>query len=166
MNSLYRTALTKRELGRKAKLSIYRLILFSTLTYGHEGWGMTERTRLRAQAAEMSFRRRVAGVALRDRVKSSASREELRLEQLLLCLERSELRWFGHLKRMPTRNTSLGRCFRHVQWGDLGEDPGLDGGGIISRHWPGNASGSPPSGQCGPREREVWVPLLELRPLI
>ena len=40
---------------------------------------------------------------------------------------------------------SLGRCSRHVQWGgDLGEDPGL-GGEIISQHWPGNASGSPPS---------------------
>ncbi|KAI3352081.1 hypothetical protein L3Q82_020903 [Scortum barcoo] len=32
-----------------------------TLTYGHELWVMTERTRSRIQAAEMSFLRRVAG---------------------------------------------------------------------------------------------------------
>uniref|UniRef100_A0A8C5B2H5 Dickkopf-related protein 1/2/4 C-terminal subdomain 1 domain-containing protein n=1 Tax=Gadus morhua TaxID=8049 RepID=A0A8C5B2H5_GADMO len=50
----------------------------------------------------MSFLRRVAGVSLRDRVRSSAIREELGLEPLLLYLERSQLRWFGHLVRMPT----------------------------------------------------------------
>ena len=53
---------------------------------------MTERTRSRVQAAEMSFLRRVAGVW--DRVRSSAIREELGLEPLLLYLERSQLRWF------------------------------------------------------------------------
>ncbi|WP_214636687.1 hypothetical protein, partial [Mycobacterium tuberculosis] len=102
LRSLYRTVVTKRELSRKAKLSIYRSIFVPILTYGHEGWVMTERTRSRVQAAEMSFLRRVAGVSLRDRVRSSAIREELGLEPLLLYLERSQLRWFGHLVRMPT----------------------------------------------------------------
>ena len=46
------------------------------------------------QAVEMGFLRRVAGVSLRDRVRSSAIREELRLEPLLLSLERSQWRWF------------------------------------------------------------------------
>ena len=55
LHSLYRTIVTKRELSRKAKLSIYRSIFFPTLTYGHECWVMTERTRSRVQAAEMGF---------------------------------------------------------------------------------------------------------------
>ena len=100
LRSLYRTVVTKRELSRKAKLSIYRSIFVPILTYGHEGWVMAERTRSRVQAAEMSFLRRVAGVSLRDRVRSSAIREELGLEPLLLYLERSQLRWFGHLVRI------------------------------------------------------------------
>uniref|UniRef100_A0A8D0DB40 C2H2-type domain-containing protein n=1 Tax=Sander lucioperca TaxID=283035 RepID=A0A8D0DB40_SANLU len=62
---------------------------------------MTERTRSRVQAAEMGFLRRVAGVFLRDRVRSSVIREELGVEPLLLRVERSQLRWFGHLVRMP-----------------------------------------------------------------
>merc|ERR1712208_854 len=70
-------------------------------TYGHEVWVMTERIRSRIQAAEMSFLRRVAGVSLRDRVRSSVTRERLGVEPLLLRLERSQLRWFGHLVRMP-----------------------------------------------------------------
>ena len=75
---------------------------------------VTERTKARVQVAEMGFLRRMAGVSLRDRVRSSAIGEELGLEPLLLCLERSQLRWFVHLVRMG-----------------LGEDPGL-GGEIIS----------------------------------
>uniref|UniRef100_A0AAQ4PNU2 Reverse transcriptase domain-containing protein n=1 Tax=Gasterosteus aculeatus aculeatus TaxID=481459 RepID=A0AAQ4PNU2_GASAC len=101
LHSLYHTVVTKRELSRNAKLSIYRSIFVPTLTSGHEGWVMTERTRSRVQAAEMGFLRRVAGVSLRDRGRSSAIREELGVEPLLLCVKRSQLRWFGHLVRMP-----------------------------------------------------------------
>ncbi|TWW59217.1 General transcription factor II-I repeat domain-containing protein 2 [Takifugu flavidus] len=36
-----------------------------------------------------------------DRVRSSAIREELGVEPLLLCVERSQMRWLGHLVRMP-----------------------------------------------------------------
>ncbi|KAI3367785.1 hypothetical protein L3Q82_026220 [Scortum barcoo] len=101
MRSVYRTVVVKKELSRKAKLSIYRSIYVPTLTYGHELWVMTERTRSRIQAAEMSFLRRVAGRSLRDRVRSSVTREELGVEPLLLHIERSQLRWLGHLFRMP-----------------------------------------------------------------
>ncbi|KAK3523969.1 hypothetical protein QTP70_017490, partial [Hemibagrus guttatus] len=83
------------------QFSIYQSIYVPTLTYGHELWVMTERVRSRIQAAEMSFLRRVAGRSLRDRVRSSVTREELGVEPLLLHIERGQLRWLGHLFRMP-----------------------------------------------------------------
>ncbi len=43
----------------------------------------------------------MAGVSLRNKVRSSVICEELRVKPLLLCIERSQLRWFGHLARMP-----------------------------------------------------------------
>ena len=49
----------------------------------------------------MSLLHRVAGFSLRDRVRSSAIREGLGVEPLLLCMERSKLRWFRHLMRVP-----------------------------------------------------------------
>ena len=55
---------------------------------------MTEITRSRIQVAEMGFLRRVAGISLRDKVRSPVIREELRVEPLLLRVERSQLRWF------------------------------------------------------------------------
>lgn len=53
---------------------------------------MSERTRLQTQIAEMGFLTRVAGVSLKDRVRSSL---------LLLCVKRRQFRGFGHLKKMP-----------------------------------------------------------------
>ncbi|KAK0152855.1 LINE-1 reverse transcriptase [Merluccius polli] len=84
MRTLHGSVVVKRELSRNAKLSIYQSIYIPALTYGHELWVMTERTRSRVQAAEMSFLRRVAGLSLRDRVRSSVIREELGVDPLLL----------------------------------------------------------------------------------
>ena len=101
LHALHRTVVTKRELSQKAKLLIYWSIFIPTLTYGHEGWVMTERTKSRVQAAKMGFLCRVAGAGVRDRVKRSAIWEGLGVELLLLCVERRQLSWFGHLMRMP-----------------------------------------------------------------
>ena len=48
----------------------------------------------------MSFLHRVAGLSLRDRVRSSVIRERFKVEPLLLHIKRSQLRWFRQLVRM------------------------------------------------------------------
>ncbi|KAK0130608.1 putative uncharacterized transposon-derived protein F52C9.6 [Merluccius polli] len=101
MRTLHGSVVVKRELSQKANLSIYQLIYVPALTYGHELWVVTERTRLRVQAAKISFLRRVAGLSLRDRVRSSVIREELGVDPLLHRVEKSQMRWLGHLVRMP-----------------------------------------------------------------
>ena len=53
--------------------------------------------------------RRVAGVSLMDRVRSLSIWEGLGVQLLLLCVERSQLRWFEHLLWMPP-----GRIHREV----------------------------------------------------
>jgi len=90
MRPLYRSVGVKRELSRKVKLSIYRSIYVPTLTYGHELWVVTERMRSRIQAAKMRFLRRVSGLSLGHRVRSSDIRRELGVEPLLLRVERSQ----------------------------------------------------------------------------
>ncbi|CAM4608815.1 unnamed protein product [Leuciscus chuanchicus] len=164
MRSMYRSVVVKKELSRKAKLSIYRSIYVPTLTYGHELWVITERTRSRIQAAEISFLRRVAGRSLRDRVRSSVTREELRVEPLLLHIEKGQLRWLGHLFRMPPGRLP-GKVFRahptgrrprgrtRTRWRDY-----------VSRlDW--ESLGVPPEElEEVSREREVWASLLRLLP--
>ena len=93
-------------------MSVYR----PALTYGHELWVMTERVRSRVQAAEMQFLRSMIGLSLLDRVRSSDIREFLEIEPLLLWVERSQLRWFGHLIRMPP-DRLVKRVFRECPIG-------------------------------------------------
>ena len=47
-------------------------------------------------------------------MRSSNIREEIRVKLLLLCVERKQFRWFGHLVRIPP-----GR----VPWGDVSGTP-------------------------------------------
>ena len=62
---------------------------------------MTERVRSHVQASEMRFLRKMEGVTLFNKVRSSEIRKSLNIEPLLLRIERSQLRWFGHVSRIP-----------------------------------------------------------------
>ena len=62
---------------------------------------MTERMRSQVQESEMSFLRRIDVVTLFNKVRSSEDTKSLNIEPLLLRIERSQLRWFGHVSRMP-----------------------------------------------------------------
>ncbi len=97
----------------------------------------------------MSFLHRVAWRSLRDRVRSSVTREELRVEPLLLDIERSQLRWLGHLFQMPPGHLP-GEVFRVRPTGrrppgktqDALEGLCLPTGLGTPRYSPGGAGGS------------------------
>ena len=101
MRALHYAVVMKRELTKKAKLSVFKAVFVPILTYGHESWVMTEWMRSQVQASEMRFLRRIEGVTLFKKVRSSEIRKSLNIEQLLLRIKRSQLRWFGHVSRMP-----------------------------------------------------------------
>ena len=70
-------------------------------TYCPELSVVTGKMRSRTQVAKMSFFHRVPGLSLKVGVRSSDICEELGVEPLLLCVEQSQLSWFGNLIRMP-----------------------------------------------------------------
>ena len=86
---------------KKAKLSIFKTVFVPILTYGHESWVMTKRVRSQVQASEMRFLQRIEGVTLFNKVHSSEMQRSLDIQPLLFQIERSQLRWFGHVSRMP-----------------------------------------------------------------
>jgi len=49
----------------------------------------------------MKFLRRIEGVSLYDEVRSSEIQESQNIEPVFLRVERAQLRWFGHVSRMP-----------------------------------------------------------------
>ena len=73
------------------------------LTYGHESWVMTAKISSQEQLAEIGFLRRVHGVTLHDKLRSCEICRALNVEPLLRIL-RSQLRWFGHVSRLPMKD--------------------------------------------------------------
>ena len=67
---------------------------------------MNEKVRSRVQAAEMGSLRKISGLTLLDKVISADIRKSPNIESLLLRLERSQLRWYGHVARMPQERTA------------------------------------------------------------
>ena len=90
----------KRELSKRAKLSIFKTVFVPILTCGYESWVKTERVWSQVQASEMRFLRRIEGVTLFNKVRSSEIQKSLNFGPLLLRIERSRHRWFGHISRM------------------------------------------------------------------
>ena len=74
---------------------------------------MNEKVRSRVQAAEMGFLRRISVLTLLDKVKSADIRESLNIESLLFRLERSQLRWYGHVARMSQKKTAKNCSGQH-----------------------------------------------------
>ena len=92
----------RRELSKKCKALNFQnsLCPFSPAVslYGHENWVMTERCGASA-SVHYEVSPKIKEVTL---LKRRTSLEIQRpLEPLLLQIERSQLRWFGHVSRMP-----------------------------------------------------------------
>ncbi|VDP00688.1 unnamed protein product [Soboliphyme baturini] len=92
----------KVKLSVKITLSDFKSIFMSMHTYDHEFWTMTEMLRTLVQAAEMGLLRRVAGLTLLDMDQNADIRESLGVKPLLFQIEKSQLRWFVHVLRMPS----------------------------------------------------------------
>ena len=101
MRALHYSAVMKRELLKKAKLSVFKTVFVPILTYGHESWVMIERVQSQVQASEMRFLQIIEEVTLFDKVRSSEIRKSLNIAPLFLRIKRSQLRWFGDISRMP-----------------------------------------------------------------
>ena len=82
MRALYYSVVMKRELSKKAKLSIFKTAFVPILTYGHECWVVTKRVRSQVQASEMRFLQKIEGVTLFNKVQSSKIQKSLDIEPL------------------------------------------------------------------------------------
>lgn len=106
IRSFYHTIVTKAKLSNKTKVTIFKSVYRLTLIHGHEHWVRTEKLRSRIQAAEMRFLRRICSLIFRDKIRSTYIRESLHIELFLQHIERSQLRWLGHVMRMPHNRLS------------------------------------------------------------
>lgn len=98
--SLNSNFLQRREVSKKTKMVIYKVIYRPILMFGSETWVLTRGQRSRVQAAEMRYLRKVKGITRRDRIRNEIVREELEIQAISTKIEEQQLGWFGHLVRM------------------------------------------------------------------
>jgi len=68
--------------------------------------------RSRIQAAEMRVLRLIKRVTRRDRLRNENIRAELNVKDILQYIEETQLRWYGHVRRMSDSRTPQ----RWLQW--------------------------------------------------
>jgi hypothetical protein len=55
------------------------------------------------QASEMRFLRKIEGKTRRDRIRNEIIRETVGVQPIQEYVERSQLRWYGHINRMDDK---------------------------------------------------------------
>jgi hypothetical protein len=97
------------EASKKVKLNVYKMIVRPIITYGHEIWTKSKPVHSRLQAVEMRILRYLTGNRLNDRVSNDSVRMKLALgDSLIHRVEKSQLRWLGHVVRMPVHRLAKG----------------------------------------------------------
>lgn len=85
----------------EAKRTIFETVMTPVLMYGSECWATTTKTRSRIQAAEMKPLRTMIGKTRRDKIRNERVRAEVGVCKIINKIEAGQLRWLGHLERMP-----------------------------------------------------------------
>ena len=85
---------------QKVKVLLYTTILRPILPYESECWSLNTKHKSRVEAAEMRVLRLIKGVTKRERLRSDNIRKELGVLPILTFIERNQLRWYGHIRRM------------------------------------------------------------------
>lgn len=99
-HSIKRGFINKKEISTKTKMTVYKTIYLPTLLSGNETWVLTEKLEKRLQVAEMKYLRRAANVTIMDKIRNDNIRDKLGIESVQKYIEKSQLRWWGHLKRL------------------------------------------------------------------
>jgi len=67
LRELYCSVVTKQDLSNTAKLSVFKSVFVSILTYGHETCVMVKKILFQVEVAEIGFLRRIQSVTPPDK---------------------------------------------------------------------------------------------------
>ena len=78
---------------------VYDACIRSVLLYGAEVWAMTDRVQTIVTSCDRRILRYMAGVSLRDRVRSEEVARRCGVDEVEIVMSERRLRWVGHVKR-------------------------------------------------------------------
>ena len=94
-----------KDLSYELKLKIMKVLVWTTMTYGAEGWTLRADEKKRIQAAEMWCYRRLLNVTYKDRRTNESVLSDLKTKRELFgVVVKRKMSYFGHMSRKKNLN--------------------------------------------------------------
>ena len=95
-----KTVLNDKRMPMRLKAKIYTTMVRPVMTYGSECWGLKKKDERKLTITEMRMLRMMLGVTLKDKLRNEEVRRRTTVTtSVVTIVERSKLRWYGHLLR-------------------------------------------------------------------
>ena len=120
---LQSTVWNRRGIALQTKLKVYRAVILPTLLYACETWTVYQRHARKLNHFHTTCLRRLLGISWQDRIPDTEVLARADLPSIHTILMQYQLRWAGHLVRMPDD-----RLPKRLFYGELEEGKRLHGG--------------------------------------
>ena len=105
------------------KLKVYKAVVLPTLLYACETWTVYQRHAKRLTHFHLSCLRKLLKIRWQDKIPDTEVLKKAKMQSVHTLLKLAQLRWSGHVTRMPDE-----RLPKKVLYGELQEGKRLQGG--------------------------------------
>ena len=112
-----------KNLKLHTKIAVYEAVCISTLLYGSESWTLYKRHLKSLEAFHIRCLQRILDITWKDKIPHTEILQRTNTVSIEATLARRQLRWVGHVKRMPEH-----RLPRRVLYGQLKDGQRSQGG--------------------------------------
>ena len=106
----------RRGISLSTKLKVYRAVILTVLLYGSESWTVYSRHARQLNRFHMTCLRRLLRIKWQDKVPDTEVLSRAGLSGIHTMLQKSQIRWAGHVTRMPDT-----RLPKQLLYGELQE---------------------------------------------
>lgn len=89
------------------KAQLINAIFLPTLTYQCQTWSLTKDLERKLVTCEMKCLRKAVNKTRRDMIRNEEIRDKVGTTPVLQHIEQQQIKWFGHLTRMPPSQPAL-----------------------------------------------------------
>ena len=114
---LYKNVWNRRGITTETKIKVYRAIVLTTLLYGCETWTVYRRHARKLNHVHTTCLRKLLGIKWQDMIPDTEVFARAGLPSIHTILMQSQLRWAGHVVRMPDHRLPKRLLYGELQHG-------------------------------------------------
>ena len=107
----------RRGITLQTKIKVYRVAVLTTLLYGSETWTAYHRHRAKLNHFHTTHLRKLLGIKWQDKIPDTEVLARAGLPSIYSLLIKAQLRWAGHVARMPNNRLPKKLMFGELQSG-------------------------------------------------